>query len=121
MSFVGGSFGSFPPGEGGGGGGGGPVAYTSSNQKPAWDRRSADLTIPAGALYIHIQNIDIGGTISVNGRVVRAGETVSGEAFVNEVDRKMEYLGEYVIQSNGIQFLFSVSYPGDSPVNPNLL
>lgn len=122
MTFIGSSFGQVAPNTGGGGGGGGdPVQYTASTQKSTFGRRDSNVTIPAGALFVEVVNLEIQGVVTVNGKDYQAGERFHSEVFVNEVDRTVEFVEEVVIQSSGVEFLFRVSYPGASPVNPNTI
>jgi hypothetical protein len=122
MSYLGGYTGQIiiPSGDGGGGGGE-VVPYTSSLQKSTFDRRSGNLTIPAGALFVEVVNLDPMNSITVNGRTVLGGERWHSEKITNEVDRTEEYVEEVSILSSSVEYLFRVSYPASSPVNPNTI
>ncbi len=102
-------------------GGSGATLPTVAIQKTLRVERNSNTTIPAGAMAVEVHNVEQhpSNKIVVNGKDVSYQGKWHFEQVLNCVDNKWELCPEVVIQSNGLEFWFSVTYPAGSAVDIN--
>ena len=94
-----------------------------ANVQKSWrGNRTDNVTLPAGAYYVHIINTDpSGGTITVNGREITYGGEYNAQVFEDKVNNVQDFVEETTIVANGTPYWLRVGYPSSSTFNPTTL
>lgn len=94
------------------------VEFTPSTEGVQLSNREQttnDLTIPAGAYYVQIRNVDKtpGSLITVNGEDLSYGGTWSSEERFDKKEGRQDFVEEVVIVANGFKYWWKASFPED--------
>ena len=91
-------------------------------QKSYRGERDDNLELEAGAYYVFVRNTDpSGATLTVNGEEISFNGSWSAEDRFDHPANRQDFVEAISIQANGTNYFLRVSYPSDSPFDPNSL
>lgn len=94
----------------------------SGIQKGYRGERSDNLSLPAGAYYVDVVNVDFtGAVLLVNGNAISYNGKWHSDVRENKTTGVQDFVEAVEIQSNGTKYFLRIVYPSDHSFNPEIL
>lgn len=94
-----------------------PTPVAAGVQKTYRGERTDDLSLPAGAYYIEVRNVDVAGSIQVNGESLGYNGIYHADVRTNQSAGTQDFVEAVEIVAAGRKYQVRVSYPSNHPIN----